>query len=74
MESRILLLAVKGRDAEVIEQLLAKVGHESVICDTCRELAREGDRGERLGERPSRARVDHDHFVAGQLRHRHEGL
>ncbi|MBU1539241.1 MAG: response regulator [Alphaproteobacteria bacterium] len=45
MEYRILLLAVKGRDAAVIAQLLAKAGHESLICDSCRDLAREGQRG-----------------------------
>lgn len=45
MESRILLLAVKGRDAAVIEQLLRRAGHESLICDSCAELAREGRRG-----------------------------
>ena len=45
MECRILLLAVKGRDAAVIAQLLAKAGHESLICDSCRDLAREGQRG-----------------------------
>ncbi|MDQ3124050.1 MAG: response regulator [Pseudomonadota bacterium] len=45
MESRILLLAVKGRDAAVIEQLLERAGHDSLICDGCSELAREGRRG-----------------------------
>jgi signal transduction histidine kinase/ActR/RegA family two-component response regulator len=45
VESRILLLAVKGRDAAVIEQLLRRSGHESLICDSCVELAREGRRG-----------------------------
>lgn len=45
VECRILLLAVKGRDAAVIAQLLAKAGHESLICDSCRDLAREGQRG-----------------------------
>jgi signal transduction histidine kinase len=45
VEYRILLLAVKGRDAAVIAQLLAKAGHESLICDSCRDLAREGQRG-----------------------------
>ena len=45
MECRILLLAVKGRDAAVIAQLLAKAGHDSLICDSCRDLAREGQRG-----------------------------
>ena len=45
MESRILLLAVKGRDAMVIQQLLAPAGHQSLICDSCSELASEGQRG-----------------------------
>lgn len=45
MEQRILLLALKGRDASVIQQLLTRAGHESLICETCAELAREGRRG-----------------------------
>lgn len=45
MEGRILLLALKGRDAAVIEQLLARAGHETLICESCGELAREGRRG-----------------------------
>ncbi len=45
MESRILLLAVKGRDAAVIQQLLGRAGHQSLICDSCSELAREGRLG-----------------------------
>ncbi len=45
MEQRILLLALKGRDASVIEQLLGRAGHESLICESCGELAREGRRG-----------------------------
>ncbi len=45
MEWRILLLALKGRDASVIQQLLARAGHESLICENCGELAREGRRG-----------------------------
>ncbi|OWY59974.1 hybrid sensor histidine kinase/response regulator, partial [cyanobacterium TDX16] len=45
MEQRILLLAIKGRDADVIEQLLTRVGHESVICESGEALAREARRG-----------------------------
>ena len=45
MEWRILLLALKGRDAPVIQQLLSRAGHESVICENCSDLAREGRRG-----------------------------
>ena len=45
MEQRILLLALKGRDASVIQQLLDRAGHESLICESCGELAREGRRG-----------------------------
>ena len=45
MEQRILLLALKGRDASVIQQLLTRAGHESLICESCAELAREGRRG-----------------------------
>lgn len=45
VEWRVLLLALRGRDAEVIKQLLARAGHESLICESCDELAREGRRG-----------------------------
>jgi len=45
VEQRILLLALKGRDASVIQQLLTRAGHESLICESCGELAREGRRG-----------------------------
>ncbi|HRJ63327.1 ATP-binding protein [Brevundimonas sp. UBA2416] len=45
MEQRILLLAIKGRDADVIDQLLTRVGHESVICESGEALAREARRG-----------------------------
>lgn len=45
MEWRILLLALKGRDALVIKQLLERAGHESVICDSCDCLARQGRLG-----------------------------
>ena len=45
MEQRILLLALKGRDASVIQQLLTREGHESLICESCGALAREGRRG-----------------------------
>lgn len=45
MEWRVLLLALRGRDAEVIEQLLAKAGHKSLICESCSMLADEGRKG-----------------------------
>jgi len=45
VEQRILLLAIKGRDADVIDQLLTRVGHESVICESGEALAREARRG-----------------------------
>jgi signal transduction histidine kinase/ActR/RegA family two-component response regulator len=41
VEERILLLALRGRDAPVIEQLLTKDGCETRICHSCEELARE---------------------------------
>ena len=41
MENRILLLALRGRDAQVIEQLLAKQGHVCRICDHGDALADE---------------------------------
>lgn len=45
MEWRILLLALKGRDSAVIEQLLARAGHQCLICDSPAALAREGRQG-----------------------------
>ena len=45
VESRILVLAVKGRDSEVIDQLLRRAGHETVICGSSAALAHEGRRG-----------------------------
>ncbi|PKP96757.1 MAG: hybrid sensor histidine kinase/response regulator, partial [Alphaproteobacteria bacterium HGW-Alphaproteobacteria-15] len=45
MEWRILLLARRGRDAAVIQQLLSRAGHQSLICESCDTLAREGRRG-----------------------------
>jgi signal transduction histidine kinase/ActR/RegA family two-component response regulator len=41
VDERILLLALRGRDAPVIAQLLAKDGHDTHICHSCEELARE---------------------------------
>ena len=41
MEERILLLALRGRDAPVIEHLLTKDGRETLICNSCEALARE---------------------------------
>ncbi|MES2441813.1 MAG: ATP-binding protein [Pseudomonadota bacterium] len=41
MEQRILLLALRGRDAPVIAQLLAKQGHASTICTSAAMLAHE---------------------------------
>jgi signal transduction histidine kinase/ActR/RegA family two-component response regulator len=44
-ERRILVLALRGRDAAVVEQLLERAGHESLVCESCTALAREGRRG-----------------------------
>ena len=41
MEERILLLALRGRDAQVIEQLLSKQGHATKVCDSADTMARE---------------------------------
>ena len=41
MEERILLLAVRGRDASVIADLLAREAHETVACGSGDHLARE---------------------------------
>ena len=66
METRILLLALRGRDAQVIAQLLAKEGREHRICLSCEELAREMAAGagaalateESLTEADTRAMID----------------
>lgn len=39
MEERILLLALRGRDAQVIEQLLARAGHSCLVCASIGALA-----------------------------------
>lgn len=39
MEERILLLALRGRDAEVIDQLLTRQGHDCHICGDAADLA-----------------------------------
>ncbi len=41
MEDRVLLLALRGRDAPVIEQLLVRQGHACRICMTADDVARE---------------------------------
>ena len=45
MEDRILLLALRGRDAEVIDQLLSKQGHSGVVCLSAAGMAEELARG-----------------------------
>jgi signal transduction histidine kinase/ActR/RegA family two-component response regulator len=40
-ESRVLILALRGRDAQVIEQILAKQDHGCVVCDGVPMLAAE---------------------------------
>ncbi len=39
MERRILLLALRGRDSQIIERLLTRSGHECVTCRSANELA-----------------------------------
>ncbi|HVF93535.1 MAG TPA: ATP-binding protein [Sphingomonas sp.] len=45
MEDRILLLALRGRDAPVLEQLLARQGHSTVTCASATALAGELEQG-----------------------------
>lgn len=45
MEERVLLLALRGRDAQVIEQLLTKRGDACCVCLSVEALAREIERG-----------------------------
>jgi signal transduction histidine kinase/CheY-like chemotaxis protein len=44
-ESRVLILALRGRDAQVIEQILAKQDHACVVCDGVPMLTAELDAG-----------------------------
>lgn len=44
-EARILILALRGRDAEVMQQLLGRDGHACRICSGVDDLAAELDRG-----------------------------
>jgi len=41
LEERVLLLALRGRDAPVIEQLLTRNGRTCTVCRSCEELAAE---------------------------------
>ncbi|HEX4199427.1 MAG TPA: response regulator [Caulobacteraceae bacterium] len=41
MEDRVLILALRGRDGQVIEQLLARRGHAALICGGVDELAQQ---------------------------------
>jgi signal transduction histidine kinase/ActR/RegA family two-component response regulator len=41
VEERILLLALRGRDAQVIEQLLSRQGHVTKVCDSADDMALE---------------------------------
>ena len=45
MQDRILLLALRGRDAQVIEQILSKQGHDSLICHSLAGLVEELRKG-----------------------------
>jgi signal transduction histidine kinase/CheY-like chemotaxis protein len=45
VEDRILLLALRGRDAPVLEQLLARQGHSTVTCASATALAGELEQG-----------------------------
>ncbi|HST91877.1 MAG TPA: ATP-binding protein [Brevundimonas sp.] len=40
-ENRVLILALRGRDAQVIEQILAKQNHACVVCDSVDVMAAE---------------------------------
>ncbi|HZV83439.1 MAG TPA: ATP-binding protein [Brevundimonas sp.] len=44
-ESRVLILALRGRDAQVVERILAKQDHACVVCDSAQMLADELSRG-----------------------------
>lgn len=41
MEDRILLLALRGRDAQVLDRLLLQAGHDRHVCGSVDEMARE---------------------------------
>ncbi|MDP1914382.1 response regulator [Brevundimonas sp.] len=60
MEDRILLLALRGRDAAVIEQILARAGHECVICDSCTAVAKAAQRGAAIAVLTEESLLDTD--------------
>ena len=66
MEERILLLALRGRDAQVIEQLLSKDGHACKACDSAAALADELDVGAGIAllTEESLAYSDRDRLIA----------
>ena len=62
MEDRILILAVRGRDAQVVEQVLAGAGHQCRVCVSVDQLACE------LGNGAAAALVTEESLVAGDRR------
>jgi len=61
VEERILLLALRGRDAPVIAQLLGRLGHVSTICTSAAMLADELTRGAAMALVTEESLVGADH-------------
>jgi signal transduction histidine kinase/ActR/RegA family two-component response regulator len=71
VEDRILLLALRGRDGPVIEQLLAREGHSSRLCPSAAAMAEELARGAATAVITEESLVDADcsaldHWIGGQ--------
>ncbi len=63
MEGRILILAIRGRDAPVVEQVLTAAGHECTVCTGVDHLACELKKG------AGAALVTEESLIAGDRRH-----
>jgi len=61
VEHRILLLALRGRDAVVIEQLLGKQGHDTAVCSSVTML------GEELGHGAATALITEESFLGADI-------
>jgi len=63
VEERILILAVRGRDAQVTEQVLRTAGHDCCVCESVDALAEE------LGKGGGATLVTEESLVAGDRKH-----
>jgi signal transduction histidine kinase len=66
VEQRILLLAPRGRDAQVIDRLLTGEGHACVVCDDAEALARELAKGAGIAVVTEESLVEAQHAALGR--------